>query len=126
MADKIETLASHGSLLQELRELTAGARQKVAQAVNSSLVILYWKIGDRIRRDILKEKRANYGEEMVSTLSTQLVTEFGNGFAKRNLFRKSPEGARGKSLTASSSRMLRPPTAVVLPIRGANRARCSS
>lgn len=74
-------------LLTDLRTLIANTQINVAQAVNSALVILYWKVGQRIRRDILKEKRAEYGEEIVSTLSTQLVTEFGRGFAKRNLFR---------------------------------------
>jgi predicted nuclease of restriction endonuclease-like (RecB) superfamily len=50
-------------------------------------VLLYWKIGERIRKEILHEKRAAYGKEIVSTLSTQLVPEFGDGFGVRNLFR---------------------------------------
>jgi hypothetical protein len=36
------------------------------------LTILYWQIGSRIRQDILKEKRADYGEKIISTLSRQL------------------------------------------------------
>jgi len=48
---------------------------------------LHWQIGSRIRQDILKEKRADYGEEIISTLSIQLVKEFGNGFSRPNLFR---------------------------------------
>jgi len=49
----------------------------VARQVNSALAVLYWRVGKRIRQDILKEKRAEYGEEIVATLSTQLVKEFG-------------------------------------------------
>jgi hypothetical protein len=49
----------------------------VAVTVNAGLTILYWQIGSRIRQDILKEKRAEYGEEIISTLSIQLVKEFG-------------------------------------------------
>src|SRR4030043_695208 len=75
------------ALLKDLRELIEGARQDVARQVNSALVLLYWRIGQRIRQDILKEKRAEYGEEIVPTLSAQLVPEFGEGFSKRNLFR---------------------------------------
>jgi hypothetical protein len=60
------------ALLKDLRELIAEARQGVAQQVNSALVVLYWRIGQRIRQDILKEKRADYGERIVSTLSRQL------------------------------------------------------
>ena len=63
------------------------ARQDVARQVNSALVLLYWRVGKRIRQDILKEKRAEYGEEIVPTLSAKLVNEFGTGFAEKNLRR---------------------------------------
>ena len=59
----------------------------MARIVNAGLVTLYWEIGTRIRKDILKEKRAEYGEQIVSALGTQLVAEFGEGFGARNLFR---------------------------------------
>ena len=58
-------------LLRDLRQLIIGARQDVARSVNSSLVLLYWKVGQRIRTDVLKEKRAGYGEEIVATVSRQ-------------------------------------------------------
>jgi hypothetical protein len=74
-------------LFQDLRVLIIEARQDVARQVNSALVLLYWRMGQRIRQDILKEKRAGYVEEIVSTVSAQLVPEFGEGFSKRNLFR---------------------------------------
>ena len=74
-------------LLSDLRQLIAEARQNVARQVNSALVLLYWRVGQRIRRDVLKEKRAEYGEEIVATLSQQLVTEFGQGFSEKNLRR---------------------------------------
>jgi predicted nuclease of restriction endonuclease-like (RecB) superfamily len=71
----------------ELRELILATRERVAQAVNSGLTLLYWQVGDRIRRHVLKEKRAAYGEEIVSALATQLTAEFGEGYGRRNLFR---------------------------------------
>jgi predicted nuclease of restriction endonuclease-like (RecB) superfamily len=55
--------------------------------VNAALVLLYWGIGDRIRRDILKEKRAEYGEEIVPVLAKQLIAEYGQGYSRPNLFR---------------------------------------
>jgi len=81
------TAASPATLLSELRELILQTRQTVAQGVNSALVLLYWQIGQRIRTDILKEKRAEYGEEILPTLSAKLVPEFGQGFSPRNLAR---------------------------------------
>ncbi len=62
------------------------SRWDIARTVNTALVDLYWKIGQRIRVDILKKKRAGYGEEIVSALSRQLTNDFGRGFSKRNLF----------------------------------------
>jgi len=60
------------NLLSDLRGLILRTRQDVARTVNSSLVLLYWKIGQRVRTEILEEKRAAYGKEIVSTLSSQL------------------------------------------------------
>lgn len=74
-------------LLEELRELICSARLQTAQAVNAALTALYWQIGDRIRREILKEQRAEYGAEIVSALARQLEAEFGRGFAEKNLRR---------------------------------------
>src|SRR4030042_3798161 len=75
------------TLLNDLRELIASARQDVARQVNSALALLYWRIGKRIREDILKEKRAEYGEQIVATLSQQLTEEFGEGWSRYNLSR---------------------------------------
>ncbi|MEI6358604.1 MAG: PDDEXK nuclease domain-containing protein, partial [Verrucomicrobiota bacterium] len=74
-------------LLAEVRSLILAAREQVARAVDSGLVMLYWHVGHRIRQDILKEKRAEYGAKIVSALGTQLSREFGRGFNARNLFR---------------------------------------
>jgi predicted nuclease of restriction endonuclease-like (RecB) superfamily len=74
-------------LIGDIRRLIETARHTVAVTVNASLTILYWQIGNRIRHDILKEKRARYGEEILPTLSAKLVPEFGSGFGVRNLSR---------------------------------------
>jgi hypothetical protein len=73
-------------LLADLRELILHAREGVARAVDSGLTTLYWHVGRRIRQDILKEARADYGAQVVSALSAQLSAEFGRGFSRRNLF----------------------------------------
>jgi len=75
------------ALLADVRELILQARAGVARAVDSGLLTLYWHVGRRIRKDILKEKRAEYGERIVSALGRQLAAEFGRGLGTRNLFR---------------------------------------
>ena len=74
-------------LLGDLRVLIEAAREQIARVVNSALVGLYWNIGIRIRQDILREKRAGYGEEIVATLSRQLTAEFGRGYTEKGLRR---------------------------------------
>ena len=48
---------------------------------------MYWRVGRRIRAEILGQKRAGYGERIVVTLSRQLATEYGRGFEEKNLRR---------------------------------------
>jgi hypothetical protein len=74
-------------MLAEVRELILAARQQVGQVVNAGLTMLYWQIGMRVRKDILREKRAEYGKEIAQTLSAQLTAEFGRGFGVRKLAR---------------------------------------
>lgn len=81
------TLAVPDGLVNDVRNLILQARETTAQTVNSVLVLLYWEVGQRIRTAVLKEQRAGYGEEIVSTLSLALVAEFGRGFAEKNLRR---------------------------------------
>ena len=75
------------ALLTELRSLIEQARQHVAPTATSTLTMLYWNVGRRIQRDVLKDGRADYGEQIVSTLSTQLVRKYGQGFGLRSLRR---------------------------------------
>lgn len=74
-------------LLGDLQELIRSTRGQVARAVNAALVLLYWEVGCRIRTEILGEQRAGYGGEILSTLSKELVAEFGRGYSVPNLSR---------------------------------------
>ena len=74
------------ALLSEVRDLIRETRSAVAVTVNAGLALLYWRVGERIRQEILGGKRAGYGERIVHALSAQLRVEFGEGFGARNLF----------------------------------------
>ena len=79
------TVVSPVILLDEVRQLIIDARQQTARMVNVALTLLYWQVGDRIRREILKEERAEYGAEIVASLSHKLELEFGRGFSEKSL-----------------------------------------
>jgi hypothetical protein len=73
------------ALLGDVRAIIQQARERAAVAVNTELTLMHWHIGDRIRRDILGEERAAYGEQIVQSLSAQLTQEYGRGYSKQNL-----------------------------------------
>jgi predicted nuclease of restriction endonuclease-like (RecB) superfamily len=75
------------TLVQDLRQIITDARRHAASAVNIALTLLYWRVGDRIRRDVLQNERARYGEQILATLSQELIAEFGRGFDATNLTR---------------------------------------
>ena len=87
MAQKIKKSEGTTILIKNLRGMIEQARGHVAHAIDSTLVMLYLRIGQRINQDILKHKRAGYGEEIVSTLSRQLTADFRKGFSRYNLSR---------------------------------------
>ena len=74
-------------LISDIRQLIESARSRAAVAVNVELTLLYWRVGERIRREILKSQRAEYGEEILPTLSAKLTPMYGEGFKERNLAR---------------------------------------
>lgn len=75
------------ALFQDIRKLIDETRQNVAETVNAGLTLLYWKIGSRINLEILKGERAEYGAEILQALSGKLVSEYGEGFAEKNIRR---------------------------------------
>jgi len=68
------------ALLADLRGLIDAARTHVAQTANATLTMLYWHIGQHIRCEVLKNQRAEYGKQILATLSQELVRDYGKGF----------------------------------------------
>ncbi|MBI2067415.1 MAG: DUF1016 domain-containing protein [Deltaproteobacteria bacterium] len=75
------------TLFVEVRQIILRAREGVARAVDSGMTTLYWHVGRRVQQDILREKRAEYGEKIIATLGRQLEREFGRGFGEKNIRR---------------------------------------
>lgn len=73
-------------LVADLRQLIDESRSRVASAVNAELTNLYWQIGSRLRTEVLNNERAEYGKEIVVSVSQQLTTYYGRGFSRPNLF----------------------------------------
>ena len=73
------------NLVLEIKELVRNSREYVAVEINATISMLYWQIGKRINEEVLKDKRAEYGKQIVLTLSQQLTAEYGAGWSEKNL-----------------------------------------
>ena len=71
----------------DVERLIESAKKTVIKHANDTLVILNWKIGQRISIDILKLQRAAYGKKIIENLSKRLTTKYGPGYSSRNLHR---------------------------------------
>lgn len=74
-------------LFTDLSKLIEQSRHQVAMQANSTLTILFWQVGKRINDDILQNQRAEYGKQIVSTVSAQLEHLYGRNFTLRNVRR---------------------------------------
>ena len=62
------------------------AQQTAYCAVNEMLIKRNWLLGFRIWHEILQEQRAEYGKQVIKSLSEGLVKRYGRGFSMRNLY----------------------------------------
>jgi len=74
-------------LFIELTQMIENGRKNSATYLKNTAILTFWHIGKRINEVILKNKRADYGKRIVSTLSTQLKAKYGSSYELRNLRR---------------------------------------
>lgn len=77
----------YNDIYREVCAIIDKTRQQLASAYTNLQLLMYWNIGNRINQDVLCGKRAEYGAQIVSTLSTQLQKQYGDEYSERNLRR---------------------------------------
>lgn len=75
----------NNNITEQVKFLINQSKIKVANAVNTEVSWLYWQVGNRIKHEILQNQRAEYGKEIISSLSISLSLEYGRGWSKRQL-----------------------------------------
>lgn len=73
------------ALFNEIKQLIQEAKNNATVAVNAELTLLYWHVGNRIAKEVLQGERADYGKQIISSLSKQLSTHFGQGWSTKQL-----------------------------------------
>lgn len=77
---------SSNNLYQDACIIIDKAKRYTYKAVDDELIKRNWLLGLRIQHEVLKEKRAEYGEEVIKQLSKELSSRYGRGFQKSNLY----------------------------------------
>ena len=74
-----------GNLMTNLRQIIDEARIHVASTADYELTMMYWHIGERINRVVLGNERADYGKQIVATVSRQLQNIYGHKGKERRM-----------------------------------------
>lgn len=80
-------LPYNSDFVSEIKQIVVQARQKAYTAINSAMVDAYWQMGKRIvEQEQFGRERADYGKQLLKTLSKELTSEFGKGFSVNSLY----------------------------------------
>ncbi|OQX93222.1 MAG: cytoplasmic protein [Tenericutes bacterium 4572_104] len=78
-------LILNNNFLEDIKTLVKQGKTEIARTINRTISTTYWYIGKRINEEILQNSRAEYGKEIVKTLSHALTLEFGKGWSEKHL-----------------------------------------
>ena len=83
----IEPIKDISTLYNNIKTIIDTSKQQAVIQVNNTMIISYWEIGERLKIEILKDKRAVYGQEVIKKISEKLTLEYGRGYSRSNLER---------------------------------------
>jgi predicted nuclease of restriction endonuclease-like (RecB) superfamily len=83
----ISNRTEYQNILNEIVSLVEKAKNQIIVQANSTLTLTFWHIGNKINTEILNNNRAEYGKQIVVTLSRELEKKFGRSFNEKNLRR---------------------------------------
>ena len=84
--NQIVAILSQQSLIQDACAIIDQAQESAYRQVNETLIKRNWLLGMRIQHEVLKDKRAEYGQQVVKKLAQSLVERYGKGFQMANLY----------------------------------------
>lgn len=72
-------------LFTEVCQIIEHTRARIAITVNQEVIFMNYQVGKRIKEDILKNERAEYGKEVIKTLAKALTEKYGKGWGYEKL-----------------------------------------
>lgn len=84
---EIEKIVNTQDIVKDACNIIESTQKEAFRAVNTMLITRNWLLGKRICEEELKNKeRADYGKEVIKSLSTELNKIYGKGFGTRMLY----------------------------------------
>ena len=78
---------NEAALFARVAEIIETRKFRAAVRANCEITLMFWEIGHYIGSVLLGNERAEYGKQIVTTLSRQLADEYGAPFEIKNLWR---------------------------------------
>ena len=75
------------ALLADLRNLIQSARQRIASTACATQTLPCWHLARRLLNENLQGARAEYGKQILVTVSRELAAEYGRGFSYAEIAR---------------------------------------
>ena len=83
---KAEITSPQEELFKDACSIIEQAKAAPYRSVNEALIKRNWLLGLRIQHEVLKDQRAEYGEQIIQRLAEELTVIYGKGYIKRNLW----------------------------------------
>ncbi|MDR2707719.1 MAG: DUF1016 N-terminal domain-containing protein [Nitrososphaerota archaeon] len=77
------------TLFLRVSEIIEKRKYRAITQVNQETTLMFWEVGQHINSIVLENKRAEYGKNILTTLSAKLMAKYGKNFTERNLYRMS-------------------------------------
>ena len=74
------------NLYEDIMKVINDSYNVATKTVNYLLVQRNYLIGKRIAKEVLTNKKDDYGKQLIKELSKNLIGSYGNGFSERNLY----------------------------------------
>ena len=68
-------------LYSDVCRIIENTRTRLATTANAEVCLMNWQVGLRIKTEILKDQRAEYGKEVIKNLAKLLTEKYGKGWS---------------------------------------------
>ena len=77
---ELTDIKAEEQLFSDVCSIIEGTRNRIATYLNTEVCMTNWYVGKRIKEDVLKNQRAEYGQQILKNLASRLSEKYGTGW----------------------------------------------